>query len=232
MQLLIGCICRYEFMQDFRVHVKYDDKDSSSPSSPSYERTPYFCLPGDVAEFAIADSCLACFDYSNSLADVVVGYMAAPLDSSMDQSYQSLTIRNARGENMVQSALDAGRLELGTEATGKGSHETFAMATVTSDNLVQKMVGGEMKTEGMPRFVGEIMASAMTALGPKGVSFARYSIDYHLLRNYLHCLDVWGEETANKMLPEYSAAIVRSYLESDSFRELVDGIRAKKTRQS
>lgn len=31
----------YEFMQDFRVHVKYDD-GSGSPS-PSYERKPYFC---------------------------------------------------------------------------------------------------------------------------------------------------------------------------------------------
>ncbi|KAL9191107.1 hypothetical protein ACHAXT_000813 [Thalassiosira profunda] len=220
-----GKILGYEFMQDFRVHVKYDGKDSSS--TPSYERTPYFCLPGDVAEFAIAESCLACFDYTNSLADVVVGYMAAPLDSSMDQSYQSVTVRNTRGEKMVKSALAAGRLEIGPPATGKGSHETFAMATVTSDNIVQKMVGGEMKTEGMPRFFGEFMASAMTAFGPKGVSFARYSIDYHLLRNYLHCLDVWGEETANKMLPEYSAAIVRSYLESDSFRTLVDEIKAK-----
>jgi coenzyme F420-reducing hydrogenase beta subunit len=31
----------YEFMQDFRVHVKYDD--GSGSSAPSYERKPYFC---------------------------------------------------------------------------------------------------------------------------------------------------------------------------------------------
>lgn len=31
----------YEFMQDFRVHVKYDN--GSGSSSPSYERKPYFC---------------------------------------------------------------------------------------------------------------------------------------------------------------------------------------------
>lgn len=35
-------ILGYEFMQDFRVHVKYDDGSGSS-SSPSYERKPYFC---------------------------------------------------------------------------------------------------------------------------------------------------------------------------------------------
>ncbi len=185
-----------------------------------------------MADFAIADSCLACFDYTNSLADVVVGYMAAPLDSDMDQSHQSMTVRNARGESMIQSAIDASRLELGPVATGKGGHQQFAMATVTSDNIVQQMVGGEMKTQGMPRILGEIIATAMTSLGPKGVSFARYSLDYHLLRNYLHCLDVWGEETANSMIPEYGAHIVKQYLEiSKAFRELVDGIKSKETIQ-
>ena len=188
-------------------------------------------LPGDVANFAIADSCLACFDYTNSLADVVVGYMAAPLDSNMDTSYQTITIRNSRGEKMVQSAINARRLDMGTDATGKGNHENFAMATVSSDKIVQKLVtpkteAGKMKEQGMPKILGEIMASAMTALGPKGVSFARYSIDYHILRNYLHCLDVWGEEKTNQMVPEYSANIVDRYLEkNESFRRLVRSIK-------
>jgi len=224
-------ILGYEFMQDFRVHVKYNEDGRGSSSSPSYERKPYFCLPGDVADFAIADSCLACFDYTNSLADVVVGYMGAPLDSDMAHSYQTVTVRNARGEEMIRSAVNAGRLDMGPEATGKGGHENFAMATVSSDKLVQKMVdGGEMKEQkGMPRFLGEIMASVMTAVGPKGVSFARYSIDYHLLRNYLHCLNVWGEERANGMLPEYSVDIVEKYLETDeSFRKLVESLKSKR----
>jgi len=188
-------------------------------------------LPGDVANFAIADSCLACFDYTNSLADVVVGYMGAPLDSdSMDQSYQTVTVRNLRGERMIQSAMKAGRLEMGPEATGRGSHEKFAMATISSDKLVQKMVNGEMKEQnGMPRLLGEVMAFVITAAGPKGVGFARYSIDYHLLRNYLHCLDIWGEETANGMLPEYSAQIVKKYAEtSEPFWNLVESIKSKR----
>ncbi|KAL7540031.1 hypothetical protein ACHAWF_006575, partial [Thalassiosira exigua] len=228
-----GAILGYEFAQDFRVHVKKGG--GGRASDPSYVRTPYFCLPGEVAEFAIADSCLACFDYTNALADVVVGYMGAPLDPSgqMDKSYQTLTVRNARGEAMVRTALEAGRLEVGLEATGKGGHEKFAMATVASDNLVQKMVGGDTKKEGMPRILGEIMASVMTAVGPKGVSFARYSVDYHVLRNYLHVLDVWGEDAAVKMVPEYCAKIVDKYTEtSGQFRELVTSIKMKGRRQS
>ncbi len=187
-------------------------------------------LPGDVADFAIAKSCLSCFDYTNALADVVVGYMAAPhsTNTNMDQSYQSITVRNSRGETMIQSALDSGLLELGPEAKGKGAHENFAMATVSSDNIVQQMVGGEIKTQGMPRFAGEVMATVMTNVGPKGVSFARYSLDYHILRNYLYCLSFWDEETANKMLPKYSTDIVHHYLETkQAFRELTKSIKSK-----
>lgn len=156
--------------------------------------------------------------------------MAAPLDSfDMEQSYQSLTVRNARGERMIQSALDAGRLELGPNATGKGAHEKFAMATVSSDNIVMKIVGDKMKTQGIPRLLGEIAATVMTTIGPKGVSFARYSIDYHVLRNYLHCIDVWGEETANTMIPRYGADIVNHYKKTQTaFREIVKRIKIKK----
>ena len=146
----------------------------------------------------------------------------------MDQSYQSITVRNLRGEKMIQSALTSGRLDLGPNVTGKGKHEAFALATVSSDNIVQQMVGGEKKTQAMPSFLGEIMASVMTTIGPKGMAFARYSIDYHLLRNYLHCLDFYGEETTNKMLPEYSAKIVKRYFgTSETFSELVESIKSK-----
>jgi coenzyme F420-reducing hydrogenase beta subunit len=83
----------YEFMQDFRVHVK---------TTRSYVTKPYFCLPGTIAEQSIAKSCLSCFDYTNGIADVVVGYMGAPLRgrSRMDQSDQTLTVRRrAHGPN-------------------------------------------------------------------------------------------------------------------------------------
>ena len=174
---------------------------------------------------------MACFDYTNALADVVVGYMAAPYDRNnfeMHTSQQTITIRNPRGEMMIQSALDAGRLEKGPIASGTGMYETFASATVSSDNIVQAMIGGEVKSEGMPRYLGEIMATVMSSVGPKGVNFARYSIDYHVLRNYLHILDVWGVE-ADRMLPKYAKAIVEHYLDTDKgFRRIEEIVRAKK----
>lgn len=207
----------YEFMQDFRVHVKMGTNESNDSSPISYITKPYFTLPGSIAKSAIAPSCLACFDYTNALADVVVGYMGAPLQSKgrMDTSYQTLTVRNKRGAAMVKAAFDAGRLELGEVANGMGSHEKIASATVSSDSIVLAMVGRDIKEEGMPRFIGEIMATVMRSMGPKGVNFARYSIDYHILRNYLHVLDEWGEKRTKAALPQYAEDIVNHYVTTD-----------------
>ena len=201
-------ILGYEFMQDFKVHVKTED---------SYVTKPYFTLPGSIAQSSIAPSCLSCFDYTNALADVVVGYMGAPLESKarMDQSYQTLTIRNDRGARMVQAAVEASRVVLGKPASGSGSHERLTTATVVSDSLVMKMVGKPVPESGMPGWLGEVMAFVMQNIGPKGTSFARYSIDYHILRNYLHVLDVWGEDRAKICLPQYARDIVDHYIEND-----------------
>jgi hypothetical protein len=214
----------YEFMQDFKVHVKTDD---------SYIRKPYFVLPGTIAQASIAPSCLACFDYTNGLADVVVGYMGAPLEpnSRMDASYQTLTIRNERGHLMVDTAVNASRLRVGDPASGSGSHEKLASATVGSDSIVMAMVGGDIKEQGMPGWLGEVMAFAMRNIGPKGVNFARYSIDYHILRNYLHVVDQWGEERAKVALPKYARDIVEYYLKNDRSIAELDAKLTRKAKQ-
>jgi coenzyme F420-reducing hydrogenase beta subunit len=212
----------YEFMQDFKVHVKTRD---------SYITMPYFSLPATIAEQSIAMSCRACFDYTNALADVVVGYMGAPLtrDARMDESFQTLTIRNERGARMIQTAVDASRLVLGDVATGAGSHERLASATIASDALVAAMVDQPVPEIGMPRWIGEFMAFGMRTFGPKGISFARYSIDYHVLRNYLHILNAWGIERADTSIPEYSREIVDYYKATDTqFAKLVSTIESKR----
>jgi coenzyme F420-reducing hydrogenase beta subunit len=202
----------YEFMQDFRVHVK---------TGSDYVKTPYFVLPGTIAEASIAPSCLTCFDYTNGLADVVVGYMGAPLDGRMDQSFQTLTIRNERGAAMVAQS----GVRLFGNAEGHGSHEQLASATISSDSIILNLLGDPVPKEGMPRWVGEIMATVMTTVGPKGLHFAKYSIDYHLLRNYLYVLSVWGPERAKICVPVYAMAIVDAYLATDeSFQKIRDRV--------
>jgi Coenzyme F420 hydrogenase/dehydrogenase, beta subunit C terminus len=204
----------YEFMQDFKVHVKTRNN--------GYITRPYFSLPGTIAGPSIATSCLACFDYTNGLADVVVGYMGAPLhesdnnnNSRMDESYQTLTVRNERGSRMVDAAINANRLHVGEIASGKGTHERLASITVAADSIVLGMVGDSIPEKGMPVWMGNIVAFVISNyFSPKGVNFARYSIDYHILRNYLHVLQEWGEQRANESMPQFARDIVAQYLSS------------------
>ena len=249
----LGEVIGYEFMQDFQVHVKKNVNfnvnaeadgigngvgngigDDFKDGSSTYEKIPYFSLPGTIARSSIADSCLACFDYTNGLADVVVGYMGAPLDSGggemdMDKALQTLAVRNERGKKMVEVAQRAGKLNLHGVAEGSGKWENFAVQTVASDGIVAEMIGKQPMEEGMPRFVGKIVAKILTGIGPKGLNFANYSIDYHILRNYLHVLDAWNEERAHVSMPQYAKDIVGAYLDqSKEFRNLKESILMRK----
>jgi coenzyme F420-reducing hydrogenase beta subunit len=214
----------YEFMQDFKVHVK---------SKEAYVTKPYFTLPGTIAEASIAKSCRACFDYTNALADVVVGYMGAPLseNSRMDKSFQTLTVRNKRGARMVEIAQKASRLVVGEMAMGEGSHEKLASATVASDAIVSAMVDKPVPAKGMPDWLGQIMAFGIQRIGPKGINFARYSIDYHILRNYLFVLKTKGnQEKAMMALPQNARDVVNYYLENDeAFADLESKIQTADT---
>lgn len=211
----------YEFMQDFRVHAKTGD---------GYFTRPYFCLPGVIAKPSIATSCLACFDYTNGLADVVVGYMGAPLGAGkrMDDSFQTLTIRNQKGVDMIETTSQCGRLSIGSIATGKGSFEDFALSTLQSDAIVQSMIGGSIMEKGLPEWIGNVLAFLLQKVGPTGINFARYSIDYHLLRNYLHVVDEWGEASAKEMIPEYAQKIVKKYLQKETMKKLLSSLLTKK----
>lgn len=221
-----GAARGYEFMQDFQVHVKTDSQ---------YIKKPYFSLPGTIAAPSIATSCKACFDYTNGLADVVVGYMGAPLDDRMDQSYNTLTIRNERGSKMVETAWNANRLELGDVATGSGSHETLALSTVKADSIVLDMVGGKVPEKGMPIWLGRVLAGVISNfVSPKGLNFAKYSIDYHILRNYLHARKEWGEERAQRTMPQAARDIVQMYMADEkdaTMRELVAQMEALKVQE-
>jgi coenzyme F420-reducing hydrogenase beta subunit len=209
----LSTVAGYEFMQDYRVHVKLREEANVT----RYVKRPYFSLPPAIAETAIAKSCLTCMDYTNGLADVVVGYMGAPLlSSSMDRSYQTLTVRNRRGAFMVDLAQT--RLEIRPEQAGRSGRFVAGLvgATLTSDALVNQMVGSAPPppNNGMPVWIGEILATILTQTGPKGLNFAKYSIDYHILRNYFYILHQ-STSKQDVTVPSFSQSIIDHYLSTD-----------------
>ena len=63
----------------------------------------------------------------------------------------------------------------------------------------------------LPIWAGNILAAILLKLGPKGLEFGRYSLDYHTIRNWLHVQRNWGEARAEEHIPQYAKQLVKMY---------------------
>ncbi|KAK8332423.1 hypothetical protein V6Z12_A10G137900 [Gossypium hirsutum] len=192
-------VLHYEFMQDYKVHLKHLDGH--------IEEVPYFCLPANDLVNVIAPSCYSCFDYTNALADLVVGYMGVPKYSgiSMTEHPQYITVRNERGREML--SLIENLLEI-TPTTSSGNRQPFVMETVKADDNAKF---GKGPSQPVPRFIGNLIVFVLNLIGPKGLEFARYSLDYHTIRNYLYVNRTWGKQRADRHIPSYAKKLVDAY---------------------
>ena len=197
-------IVGYEFMQDYRVHFKLRDG--------SYEKVPYFSLPANDLTDVIAPSCMSCFLYPNDLADIVVGYMGAPYDdtTSMDKHAQSIIVRNERGMFMLDALKQSHRVDIAPPVSRPGllTRAGLVLQTVYADDAAKR---GEGPDGNPPRFVAELIAWLLTKLGPQGLEFAKYSIEYHYLRNMIHVKRHWGHDKASRHVPEYATRVAARY---------------------
>ncbi|KAI3423955.1 hypothetical protein D9Q98_009789 [Chlorella vulgaris] len=192
-----GSVLHYEFMQDYKVHIKHTDG--------SFEYIPYFCLPANELNDVIAPSCYSCFDYTNATADLVVGYMGVPYQNTdMTSHLQYLTVRNERGQELLDSVRP--RLVVQPPMSG-GSRGAFVMQTVLADDQAKLGKGPNPA----PRWIGNALAWVLEKLGPKGLEFAKYSVDYHYIRNYIHVMRHWGPKRAAQHVPPFAQRIVAQY---------------------
>jgi coenzyme F420-reducing hydrogenase beta subunit len=176
-------VVHYEFMQDFRVHFKHEDG--------STETVPFFGLKTNQLKDVFAPSCMSCFDYVNSLADLVVGYMGAPF------GWQWITVRNDRGQEM----LDLVQADLETQSV---------MSQGDRHNAVQQSIPAYDKGVTLPMWAAKLMGIVIEKIGPKGLEYARFSIDSHFTRNYLY-IKRNHPEKLEAHVPEYAKRIVRQY---------------------
>ncbi|KAI9078820.1 hypothetical protein K1719_039278 [Acacia pycnantha] len=203
-------VLHYEFMQDYKVHLKHLDGH--------IEEVPYFCLPANELQVdVIAPSCYSCFDYTNALADLVVGYMSVPKYSgvSMTQHPQYVTVRNERGREML--SLVEQYLEIKPTTSG-GDRRPFVMETVKADDNAKL---GKGPAQPAPKFIGNLIAFILNLIGPKGLEFGRYSLDYHTIRNYLYVNRAWGKERADRHMPAYAKKLVDLYNQNGKIDEML-----------
>jgi 3,8-divinyl protochlorophyllide a 8-vinyl-reductase (ferredoxin) len=173
----------YEFMQDFQVHFKHEDG--------STELVPFFGLKTNQLKDVFAPSCLSCFDYVNSLADLVVGYMGAPF------GWQWIVVRNDRGQEMLDLVQD----QIETQPV---------MSKGDRHNAVQQSIPAYDKAVTLPMWAAKLMGVVIERIGPKGLEYARFSIDSHFTRNYLYVKRNYPEKL-EQHVPEYAQRIVGQY---------------------
>jgi coenzyme F420 hydrogenase subunit beta len=176
-------VVHYEFMQDFQVHFKHEDG--------SVEKVPFFGLKTNQLKDVFAPSCMSCFDYVNSLADLVVGYMGAPF------GWQWIVVRNQRGQAMldlVQNQLDVQPV----------------MSQGDRHQAVQQSIPAYDKGVTLPMWAAKLMGIVIEKIGPKGLEYARFSIDSHFTRNYLYLKRNYPSK-ADAQIPAYAKQIVEQY---------------------
>ncbi len=176
-------VVHYEFMQDFRVHFKHEDG--------STETVPFFGLKTNQLKDVFAPSCMSCFDYVNSLADLVVGYMGAPF------GWQWIVVRNPTGQQM----LDLVQEQLQTQPVDSKGDRAQA---------VQQSIPAYDKGVTLPMWAAKLMGVVIEKIGPKGLEYARFSIDSHFTRNYLYVKRNYPEKLETHV-PEYAKQIVAQY---------------------
>lgn len=176
-------VVHYEFMQDFRVHFKHEDG--------SLEKVPFFGLNTKELKDVFAPSCMSCFDYVNGLADLVVGYMGAPF------GWQWILVRNDIGQDM----LDLVQSQLETQPVSSRGDRRQA---------VQQSIPAYDKGVTLPMWAAQLMGVVIERVGPKGLEYARFSIDSHFTRNYLYVRRNYPDKL-NDHVPEFAKRIVGQY---------------------
>ncbi len=176
-------VVHYEFMQDFNVHFRHEDG--------SEEKVPFFGLKTNQLKDVFAPSCLSCFDYTNALADIVVGYMGAPF------GWQWIVVRNETGAEMLELIQD----QIKTQPVESQGDRKPA---------VQQSIPAYEKGVTLPMWAAKLMGVVIEKIGPKGLEYGRFSIDSHFTRNYLHVKRKYPKKL-EAHVPEFAKRIVAQY---------------------
>jgi coenzyme F420 hydrogenase subunit beta len=190
-----------EFMPDYHVELRFDD---GTERRIPFIQLPLASLPADFMPL----TCRSCFDYTNALADVTVGYMAG-------EGQQWLVVRNARGRELV--GLLAAELDLtplGTQGRRAGAVKAFLGALErTADGLPARRA---------PQWLRPVIGRMMTWFGPRGLEFARTRVEMKVLEGIV-TLRRHRPRRLRRMVPAHAWALAAPYGVAPGARERADG---------
>ncbi len=178
-----------EFRADFRVELRFDD---GARREIPFLALPISKLPPDFFPL----TCRTCVDYTNSLADITVGYMGG-------EGEQWLLVRNARGEELMNLLGD----ELVTATPGsKGKRQGAVRGFIENT----RRAAGGLPLRRMPDWVRPIVSWLMPKIGPRGIEFARARVEMKAAETVLH-LRREQPRRMKSMIPEHVWALAEPY---------------------
>ncbi|MEM9227972.1 MAG: Coenzyme F420 hydrogenase/dehydrogenase, beta subunit C-terminal domain [Pseudomonadota bacterium] len=178
-----------EFRADYRVEMRFAD---GSRREIPFLNLPLSDLPADFFPL----TCRTCVDYTNSLADITVGYMAG-------RGRQWIIVRNARGKRMLDAL--AGRVAL-APVTSAGARAGAVKGFIQNT----KAAAGGLPLRRMPRWVRPIVSWLQPRTGPRGLEFARTRLEMKAAETVLH-LRAKASRRMKHMVPTHVWDLVRPY---------------------
>jgi coenzyme F420 hydrogenase subunit beta len=184
-------VVHHEFMQDFKVWLRHED---GHIEKVNYVDLDVSALGGERGIFPAA--CLSCFDYQNTLSDLTIGYLAAPLPPA--ERWQWTMVRTEAGEelfNVIRPFLELGAFtQRGNRLLG-----------------VSEYVRMLKRPRGRPPFpIRKLIAWMQRNRGPRGMEFARSVIEMKLLRNLQYVRDVHGR-MEHRVVPRHVYRALNQY---------------------
>ncbi|MFY0693046.1 MAG: Coenzyme F420 hydrogenase/dehydrogenase, beta subunit C-terminal domain [Paracoccaceae bacterium] len=178
-----------EFRADYYVELRFEDGRK--------REIPFLKLPiADLPDDFFPLTCRTCVDYTNTLADLTVGYMAG-------QGDQWIIVRNNRGQEMLDALGDEIRLDaLGSRGNRSGPVKGFLENT--------RRAAGGLPLRRMPGFMRGLMGWLMPKIGPSGIEFARARVEMKAIETILH-LRRHRRARMKHMIPEHVWSLVRPY---------------------
>ena len=178
-----------EFRADYRVELRFDDgRQKLIP----FLQLPISKLPPDFFPL----TCRTCVDYTNTLADITVGYMGG-------EGRQWLLVRNERGQKVLDLLGD----EVSLEAPGSRGSRKSAVAGFKANVA---LAAGGLPLRSMPDWLRPIMGWLMPRIGPRGLEFARARVEMKAIETVLHLRRAMPQRLKN-MVPAHIWPLVEPY---------------------
>jgi coenzyme F420 hydrogenase subunit beta len=178
-----------EFRADYHVELRFTDG--------SKKAIPFLLLPlSDLRPDFFPLTCRTCVDYTNTLADLTVGYMGGTGE-------QWLVVRNARGTELVALLDDEVKLEAPADSGKREGPVKGFMANT------ERAAGG-LPLRRMPKWVRPIVGALMPIVGPKGLEFGRARVEMKAIETILH-LRRERPAMIKNMVPDHVWSLVARY---------------------